>query len=177
MLKGEKVTLRPLEREDLKRLHELKQDVELMLLASGNYQPRPLAQLEKEYEKDLEYDPTWFVIEAEAHVIGEISLRGVDRRHGTAELGVSIYERAFLNKGYGRDAINVLLEWAFGVQNLRRIWLETAAPNERAIRSYLACGFVEEGRLRQHDYFHGEYVDVVVMGLLRSEWEARRARS
>ncbi len=174
MLKGEKVTLRPVEREDVKRLHELKQDVELVILAYGGYLPRSLAYFEKQFEQNLEEEPTWFVIEAEAKVIGDIGLHDIDRRHGTAELGIGIYERDFLGKGYGRDAINVLLEWAFEVQNVRRIWLETSAVNERAIRSYSACGFVEEGRLRQHDFFRGEYVDVVVMGLLRSEWQARR---
>ena len=50
------------------------------------------------------------------------------------------------------------------------------ATNERAIRCYRACGFVEEGRLRQHDYSDGAYVDVVAMGILRDEWGAARER-
>ena len=174
MLKGEKVTLRPVEREDLKRIHELSQDVELSILARSEYQPRSLAHWEKRFDKELEDEPAWFVIEADAHIIGDCGLHGLDRQHGTAELGIAIWDRAFLGKGYGRDAINLLLEWAFDMQNWRRVWLKTLAPNERAVRSYLACGFVEEGRMRQQDFFHGKYVDVVVMGLLRSEWEARR---
>jgi RimJ/RimL family protein N-acetyltransferase len=177
MLKGQKVTLRPVEREDLKRIHELSQDVELSILAESEYQPRSLAHWEKRFEKHLETEPAWFVIEADAQIIGDTGLHGLDRQHGTAELGIAIWDRAFLGKGYGRDAVNVLLEWAFDAQNWRRIWLTALASNERAIRSYLACGFVEEGRLRQHDFFHGEYVDMVVMGLLRSEWEARRSRT
>ncbi len=53
--------------------------------------------------------------------------------------------------------------------------LNPLAINERAIRSYRACGFVEEGRWREHYYHNGAYVDAVSMGLLRSEWEAQRA--
>ena len=54
MLKGEKVTLRPVEREDLKRIQELSQDVELSILAGSEYQPRSLAHWEKHFEKQLE---------------------------------------------------------------------------------------------------------------------------
>jgi diamine N-acetyltransferase len=178
MLKGEKVTLRPVEKDDLKRLHDLKQDVELMIFAYGDWQPIPLAEYERNFDKRLEQSEyTGFVIEVEGKVIGDISLHGLDRRHSVAELGIGIYDRDFLGKGYGRDAIRTLLQWAFDVQNWRRIWLTTAAPNERAIRSYLACGFVEEGRMREHVFFHGQHVDLVIMGILRREWEVRQQRS
>jgi len=60
------------------------------------------------------------------------------------------------------------------VQNFRRIWLITWADNERAVRCYRACGFVEEGRERQAEYVNGRYVDVLELGLLRDEWEAAR---
>jgi diamine N-acetyltransferase len=177
MLKGEKVTLRPMERDDLKRIHEMRMDVELVILAFGEWEPRPLARMEKDFDKHLERDEvTWFVIEADGKIIGDAGLHDLDRRHGTAALGISIYDHEYLGKGYGRDAIRTLLKWAFDIQNWRRIWLTTNATNERAIRSYLACGFVEEGRLRQHIHYHGEYVDLVQMGLLRSEWEAQQRR-
>ncbi len=164
MLKGEKVILRSMEREDLKRLHELSQDVELGILGYGDWQPKPLALFEKKFEKGLEDEEfTQFAIEADGKVIGDANLHGLDRLHGAAELGIGIYDREYLGKGYGRDAIRLLLEWAFDVQNWRRVWLTTVATNERAIRSYLACGFVEEGRLREHIFFHGKYVDLVCM--------------
>jgi len=77
-------------------------------------------------------------------------------------------------QGYGWEAINLFLDWALRVQNFRRIWLGALATNERAIRCHAACGLVEEGRQRQHAYVNGEYIDEVLMGLLRSEWEARK---
>ena len=176
MLRGQKVILRPIEREDLKRLHELWQDVELELLAGGAWEPSSLASLEKEFDKHLEdQDRSEFAIEADGKVIGSIELhRWRNRRAGTASLGVGIFDREYLGKGYGRDAIAVLLDWAFRIQNFRRIWLDTLASNERAIRSYRSLGFQEEGRLRQHDYSNGHYEDVICMGLLRNEWEARQ---
>ncbi len=176
MLKGKKVVLRPIEREDLKRLHDLGQDVELMMLAGGGWEPWSVAALEKDFDKHLEdQDKSEFAIEADGKLIGTTELhRWRNRRAGTASMGVSILDREYLGKGYGRDAIAVLLDWAFRIQNYRRIWLETLARNERAIRCYRSLGFVEEGRLRQHEYSNGAYDDVVCMGILRDEWEARR---
>ncbi|HEX6288093.1 MAG TPA: GNAT family protein [Herpetosiphonaceae bacterium] len=177
MLRGEKVLLRAVERDDLKTLHALERDLDLVLLADGNWQPIPLATIEKDFDKHVENeDRSWFVIEVDGKVIGSVGLHHRDRRIGASAFGIAIYERDYLGKGYGRDAIDVLLRWAFLVQNFRRIWLETWSVNERAIRCYRAVGFVEEGRLREQAYFNGSYYDVVLMGMLRSEWEARRNR-
>ena len=177
MLRGEKVILRAVEREDLKRLHELEREVDLMLLGDGDWQPVPLAAFEKDFDKHLDAEEkSWFVIEVDGKVIGGTGLHHKNRRDGTSAIGISIYDRDYLGKGYGRDAVNVLLDWAFRIRNYRRIWLDTLANNERAIRAYRACGFVEEGRLREHFFHDGAYVDAVVMGILRSEWEARRAK-
>jgi len=177
MLRGEKVVLRALEREDLKRLHELASNVDLEMLASGAWEPWSLAAEEKDFEKHLEdQDKADFAIEANGKVIGTTGLhRWRNRRAGVASLGITIYDREYLGKGYGRDALNVLLDWSFRIQNFRRIWLETLASNERAVHSYQAVGFRVEGRLRQHEYHDGAYEDVLVMGILREEWEAARA--
>lgn len=175
MLKGKNVILRAVEREDLKRLHELERNVELVLFGDGNWQPEPLAAWEKRFEKRLEdEEKAWFVIEVNAVVIGSIGLHHRNRRESTSEFGIGIFEPDYVGKGYGSDAITVLLRWAFRVQNYRRIWLTTAGDNPRAIRAYEKCGFVHEGRLREHVFSNGEYVDLVQMGMLRAEWEARQ---
>jgi RimJ/RimL family protein N-acetyltransferase len=175
MLKGKKVILRAEERADLKRLHELTRNVELVVLSDGQWQPEPLAQWERKFDKRLEdIDKARFVIEVDGTVIGGIGLHHRDRVAGSAQFGVGIYDPEYLGQGYGRDAIDTLLGWAFQVQNYRRIWLETYALNERAVRAYRAAGFIEEGRLREHAFYNGRYVDALVMGLLREEWLARR---
>lgn len=175
MLKGKRVTLRPAEREDQKPLHELEKNVDLVLLGDGDWQPTPFARWEKKFEQQLEErDRAFFVIEVDGVVIGSCDLHNRNRRDSTAELGIGIYHPDYVGKGYGPDAIEVLLRWAFHIQNWRRIWLETLATNERAIRAYRALGFVEEGRLREHSFSDGRYVDLVQMGLLRNEWEARQ---
>nr|MDQ2998238.1 GNAT family N-acetyltransferase [Chloroflexota bacterium] len=170
-----KVILRAVERDDLKRLHALERNVDLVLLGDGQWQPEPLAQWERNFDKHLEdTDKANFVIEADSTVIGGIGLHHCSRRNGVTSFGIGIYDPDYIGNGYGRDAIETLLPWVFRVQNYRRIWLETSSSNERAIRCYRAVGFVEEGRLREHEFLDGQYIDSVLMGLLRSEWEARR---
>jgi diamine N-acetyltransferase len=173
MLRGERVVLRTMERSDLPRLHALGANVELQMLGGSAWNPIPLAAFEKEFDKHVEdEDKAEFVIEVDGKVIGDIGLHHWrNRRAGTASMGVAISDPEYVGKGYGREAIGLLLDWAFRINNYHRIGLETLATNERAIRCYRACGFIEEGRLRQHDYSDGARVDVVVMGLLRDEWE------
>lgn len=180
MLRGEKVTLRALEREDFKTLHDLEAaNVDLVIMADGAWSPDSLAEWEAQFDKNLDdHDVSRFAIEADGKLIGSIGLHPWhNRRAGSVYLGVGIYDPAYLGKGYGRDAINVMLDWCFRIQNYRRVGLSTDTTNERALHAYRACGFVEEGRRRQHEYVNGEYVDEVLMGLLRRDWEARQAQT
>jgi len=117
------------------------------------------------------------VIEVADKVIGEIFLHHKHRGWGTTHFGIGIYDPEYVGKGYGRDALNVLLRWAFRIQGYRRVSLTVGANNERAIRAYQACGFVQEGRFREEAFYNGQYEDVLAMGLLRSEWEAKQAQS
>ena len=176
MLRGKKVVLRPIERDDLKQLHALTQNVDLVLLSDGDWQPEPLAAWEKNFDKNLESnDERAFVIEADGKIIGSIGLHPhANRRAGSGELGIAIHDPEYIGRGYGRDALETFLDWTFRILNFRRIKLETLATNERALRCYEACGFQREGLLREDEYTDGAYRDVVVMGLLRSDWEAAR---
>jgi RimJ/RimL family protein N-acetyltransferase len=66
--------------------------------------------------------------------------------------------------------VGLLLDYAFRMRNFRRVWLEVHGANERAIRVHSACGFVEEGKMREHVWLDGRYVDNVIMGVLRGDW-------
>ena len=175
MLKSTNVTLRSIERDDIKRLHELRRNVELILMGFGEWEPRSLAAMEKAFEKYLdEQERAWFAIEIDGKLAGDCSLHDRDRRSRVAALGIGIYDPDFVGRGYGREAIELLLGWAFRIENYERIWLDTWATNERAIRCYRAVGFVEEGRMRRQLFVKGQHIDMLVMGLLRDEWRARQ---
>jgi RimJ/RimL family protein N-acetyltransferase len=63
-----------------------------------------------------------------------------------------------------------MVGFAFVRLNLRRLHLQAIASNVGAIRAYEKAGFVVEGHQRQHAWVRGSYEDIVLMGMLRSEW-------
>lgn len=107
-------------------------------------------------------------------LIGFMDLSGIDWVAGNAWVGIGIGDREYWGKGYGSDAMEVLLRYAFGQLNLRRVSLTVFSYNERAASSYRKCGFKEEGRERQWMQRSGERHDLIYMGILREEWEARQ---
>jgi len=82
-----------------------------------------------------------------------------------------IGEKNYWNQGYGTESITLLLKHGFETLNLNRIMLRVYEDNPRAIRCYEKAGFVHEGRLREARYFEGVYRDVMLMSVLRREWD------
>jgi RimJ/RimL family protein N-acetyltransferase len=175
MLRGNKVTLRVLEREDQALFWSYDNDLELSVLWSDRPMPVSRAATDAHFDKKVaEADPTYgFAIEAEDKVIGVCDLMDFDQTARTCTLGIAIADRAYWGKGFGRDAVSTLVDYGFHHLNMHRICLGVLASNERAIRSYKACGFREEVRLRRHVWVDGSLQDEIMMGLLRGEWDTR----
>jgi RimJ/RimL family protein N-acetyltransferase len=172
MFKGQKVLLRSTKREDMYRQWEFENDPELWFWDGGAPRPTKLEHIlaifdQKENQGDD--SSVSFAIEVENKYIGHCGLSDFDEVNRTCELSVEIGDKAYWGQGYGRDVVRLLLEYAFRHRNINRVWLKTHSQNERAIRCYLACGFIEEGRLRHHLWLKDQYVDRVIMGILRQE--------
>lgn len=178
MLKGERVTLRGLTRDDLPRIHEFNNDLDVELAGGGDTpMPQAFERLVADFEREVAAggrDGAWFAIEVDGLVIGQCGLMHPNDTAHTCELGITIGDKAYWGRGYGREAVALLLDYAFRLRNYRRVWLWVHAANERAISAYRASGFKEEGRLREHVWSNGRFDDAVYMGILRSEWEASR---
>ena len=128
--------------------------------------------LEKEQEKEPPEDIFFSIRTLEGDcLIGFISLGGFQWSHGEAWVGIALGERSYWGKGYGTDAMCVILRYAFMELNLYRVSLDTFEYNPRAIRSYEKAGFTFEGRLRSYLNREGRRWDVLIMGILRDEWE------
>lgn len=175
MLQGERVRLRAREREDLARLLEFNNDLAVELAGGGDPpMPQSYSRLLAEFEQEAAKggrDGTGFVIEADGKVIGQCALFNVDEVAHTCELGITIGDKAYWGCGYGRESARLLLMYAFCHHNYHKVWLRVHGGNERALRAYAACGFSEEGRLRAHVWSDGRYDDLVMMGVLREEWQ------
>jgi RimJ/RimL family protein N-acetyltransferase len=107
-------------------------------------------------------------------LIGNCSLFGVNARNRSAEFGIAIGEKEYWGRGFGSDAMRVLLRFAFNELNLNRVHLDVLAYNKRAISAYVKVGFTHEGTRRCAIYREGEYHDVYVMAILHEEWKAHQ---
>jgi len=113
----------------------------------------------------------WTIENEQATPIGIIRLEGLDSVHRRAELAITIGEKNHWARGYGSEAIGLALRYGFSELDLRRVWLITDVDNERGIRCYEKCGFRREGVLRAHRLRYGKPLDMIVMGVLREDWE------
>ena len=106
---------------------------------------------------------------SEERLIGSCQLRNIDPVHRNAELQIRIGEVGERGQGHGTEAVRQLVRFGFRELNLHRVYLNVFAHNASAIRAYEKAGFRREGVLREAAHIDGRYVDVVVMGILRSE--------
>lgn len=174
-LHGNRIILREYRREDLPWIRQWVNDSEIVCTLSDIFlYPHPVESTEAFLEAMLEgqSDSRGFVIadpKSEAY-IGQINLDAIDWKNRVGRVGIVIGTVEHMGYGYGTEAMKLLVNFAFRELNLNRLELEVYDFNERACRSYLACGFKQEGRLRERQYKNGRYVDVIQMGLLRSDW-------
>lgn len=175
MIVGEKVRLRPIERDDLPRFVEWFGDPEvrryLML-----YLPFSLAQEERWFENlqgrlERQEDVLLAIETADGVHIGNIGLHSINWKDRNAELGIAIGEKAYWSQGYGSDAIHTLLGLAFREMNLHRVFLRVDTDNARGIRCYEKAGFQRDGTLREAVFREGAYIDQLMMSILQSEFE------
>ena len=104
-------------------------------------------------------------------LVGSCQLHSISTVHRTAELQIRIGETAARGKGYGKNAVRLLLKFAFADLNLHRVFVHVFADNSPAIRLYESTGFTREGALREAAFIDGKYVDVLVMAMLESEYD------
>lgn len=106
-------------------------------------------------------------------LIGHCGLYYVNWIARHAELSIYIGSRHHRGRGYGKEALTLLMDYAFDVMNLNRVWCEVFDHND-AIHVYKKIGFVPEGVRRAHHYDEGRYIDCHILGLMRDEWIKRR---
>ncbi|MCL6450432.1 MAG: GNAT family N-acetyltransferase [Acetobacteraceae bacterium] len=110
-------------------------------------------------------------------LVGNCCLKDVDWPNRRAAAGIVIGDPADRGRGLGRDAIQVLLEFAFRWLGLNRVEVAVGAENEQALCCYRACGFSEEGRRREFSARGDGFEDEVLMAVLRREWKQQRGKA
>lgn len=176
LLRGDRVWLRALEQEDLHGQWLSVNDGDIDEFG-GSMAPQSHDDLQDWYEtivRGATMRKYFFVISplGSTDFIGLVSLYDFDGRLGGPELGIAISDKKRWGKGFGTDAVNAIVDFAFGSIDINRIWLHTGATNKRAQRSFQKAGFSIEGTIRDYSLHNGRWHDAVMMSILRSEWEA-----
>jgi RimJ/RimL family protein N-acetyltransferase len=172
MLQGKLVRLRAPERGDLPTFVRWFNDPETtQFLLRG---PPMSLEGEEQWYASLstrELDPVFCIETLDGKLIGNIGIMHLDWTTRRAEIGVMIGEKDHWSQGFGTEAISLLLKYMFEELNLERVGLYCDEANLRAQRCYQKCGFRLEGKLRHYLFKNGEYVDDIMMSILRSDWE------
>lgn len=104
-------------------------------------------------------------------ILGMISLLDINYINRSGQLHIMIGDANNRGKGMGAFAVNEMLIHAFNNLNLHRVELNVLERNSIAQRLYKKCGFTVEGLRREANYKNGQYENVVMMSILKSEWK------
>ncbi len=169
------VTLRPLEFDDIDTLYAWDSDSELEMYA-GWGPKRPRAAFRHRYEQRItepEDDLYMFGIEVDKQLVGYVQLAEIDTYNRHAAIGILIGTKEIWGRGIGHTALRILMDYAFTVRGLERIYAEVYTFNTRSQHLFERLGFQQEGILRQHEFQNGSLQDMYVFGILKSEFYQR----
>lgn len=165
--------LRPLEREDLRFVHELDNNESVMhYWFEEPYEA--FVELCDLYNKHI-HDQTErrFIVESEGKPVGLVELVEINLIHRRAEFQI-IISPDFQGKGFAGIATALAMNYAFTVLNLNKVYLIVDPENEKAIHIYEKCGFQQEGILIKEFFVDGVYKDVCRMSAFQADYLASR---
>jgi len=167
------VILRRPEPCDLEALYQQKNDAEIAAMLGGfttGYSRQDISSW-LEYHRQKDNEVIWAIVRTpDENCIGHVGLYEIDFRVRAAEFAILIGDRTEWGKGIGKACTKFVVNYGFSELNLNRIHLSVLSSNGKAIRLYEQIGFRIEGRLRQAQYKNGQYLDVLVLALLREEF-------
>lgn len=175
-LAGEHVYLRPLEPGDAMKMHQNYHNQSELRRLTGVQRSVTFEHIQI-YINKVNNDPdrAQFAIcrQDNDDLIGDIALNEIEIRHNrSANLRIAIDQEGNTGRGFGTEAIRLLLDYGFGFLNLHRVELEVYTINPRAIRAYEKVGFVREGIKRKNWYYDHQYYDSIMMSILEDEFRA-----
>jgi RimJ/RimL family protein N-acetyltransferase len=180
LFSGQLVNLRAFTDDDIKPSVSFINDTEIILNLDDDapmpqsYETQKAWFEEMRKEKKKYGDFFWAIDTKDGKFIGGCGVNHMDRKNRVARVGIFIGDREYLGKGYGTDAMKVLLEFLFEEYNANKVKLSVFDYNKRAIRSYEKCGFQTEAIQREAVFRYGKYQDMRCMAILKEEYFMNR---
>lgn len=168
---GKKCYLSPIDVNDTEKFTEWLNDLELTQYLSRLY-PRSInIQNEKESLEKIANEHNYSIIDIETdELLGNCGFVTVNNINQTGEVGIFIGNKKFWDKGYGTEALCLLLDFGFKVLNLHNISLSVVSFNPRAIRVYEKIGFKTIGKWRESLLMGKKRHDIIFMDILHDEF-------
>ncbi|WP_407400202.1 GNAT family N-acetyltransferase [Treponema sp.] len=170
-LKGNRIYLSPMTPEDALRYTEFLNDLEVtrgLVMSGANVTvDGERSWLSTQSSSNQDYS---IIDLASEKLIGSVGLDSIDSLNATAELGIVIGDKDYWNKGYGAEAITLILDYGFRRLNLHSVFLHVYSFNERAVHCYERIGFKKAGVLRQQVQRGGKFYDRYIMDILADEF-------
>ena len=117
-------------------------------------------------------DSVWYTItDTEGNIIGETGLLRMFPAWHQTDLTIIIPDPEMQHKGYGTEAIRIMLDIAFREYEMHRVSIGVVGLNTDALAFYRKIGFKQEGILEEAYYWNNEYSDFVMMRILSQEWK------
>lgn len=177
ILQGKLVHLTALAKDDLNTFTSWYEDAGFSrLLDAVPAAPKSKEQWEKWLE-ETEEDKDSYIFAIRLNqgndLVGYLELDGILWNQRNCWMGIGLGQRENWGKGFGREAMELALKFAFHELNLHRVQLSVFSYNQRATTLYQKLGFTREGVFREFLERDGQRFDMILFGLLRSEWEGR----
>jgi RimJ/RimL family protein N-acetyltransferase len=176
-ISGRNLYLRDVRTEDaVGNYHRWMNCAEITRFLESRFRPSSTREIEAYIELiNRDHDCIFLAIcqIADERHIGNIKMGPINRIHRTAELGILIGEKDCWGKGYATEAIELMTEFAFTKLDLRKLTASAYANNVGSIKAFQKAGFRIEGQRRQQYFCDGEYVDSIMLGLLRNDRQAQ----
>lgn len=170
-LVGERIYLSPRNVEDVEIFTEWMNDFYITDYTGRSYSTITLQEEKAYLEKEQNNKNVFAIIDLQTdEVIGTVGLHEINNINRTATLGIFIGNKEYWSKGYGTEAIQLVLDFGFNYLNLNNIDLALMEFNQRALKCYEKCGFKEIGRKRKCNFVNGKYYDSILMDILAEEF-------
>jgi len=169
MIDGNKIVLRNKRMSDARNDYEWQKDPELAWLDAAPPVDCTFDEYLTDYGSEFFFPSqvrrSFAMDTLDGKHIGNCVYYNIDESQSEAELGIMIGDRHYWDKGYGADAVRVLLDHVFRFTNLNRIYLKTLVSNNRARKCFEKCSFTSCGHLERDGY------KFLLMNLSREQWQ------
>ncbi|APB70535.2 N-acetyltransferase [Paenibacillus polymyxa] len=170
---GERIKLAAVREEDAEVMFKWGEDAKYLRNVDTDLAlPYTLKQMESEGSPSS--NEVYFRLRtlADDVLIGFVAIHGIEWNNRSGQLAIGIGNTDYRGKGFGAEAVGLILRYAFYELNLNRVGLDVIEYNTQAIRTYEKAGFQLEGRVRSAVLRDGNSYDRIMMGILYSEWSS-----